>query len=88
MQGSNKASSASAASQSQKTASSTNPEFPEQIRQAQFFNDDKIITVASGNKVYFYQFELPLNDKMKDDVKRLQQRGLYKLLQTYTHPTA
>lgn len=25
---------------------------------------------------------------MKDDVKRLQQRGLYKLLQTFTHPTA
>lgn len=42
------------------------------IRQAQFYNDDKIIAVASGNKVYFYQYELPLNEKMKDDVKRLQ----------------
>jgi len=24
----------------------------------------------------------------KDDVKRLQQKGLYKLIQTYQHPTA
>ena len=51
--------------------SKANPEFPEQIRQAQFYNDDKIITVASGNKLYFYQFELPINDKIRDDVKRL-----------------
>ena len=68
-------STSSAASTASLAASSTkanNPEFPEQIRRAQFYNDDKIITVASGNKLYFYQYELPLNERMKDDVKRLQ----------------
>jgi WD40 repeat protein len=44
--------------------------------------------LASGNKLYFYQYELPLNSSIKDDVKRQQQRGLYKLLQCYKHPTA
>ena len=65
-----------------------NPEFPEQIRGAQFYYDDKIIVVASGNNLYFYQFELPINEKVKDDVKRLQQRGLFKLIQTFNHPGA
>ena len=60
--------------------SAKNPEFPEQIRAAQFFYDDKLIVVASGNNLYFYQYELPLNEKIKDDVKRLQQRGVYKLI--------
>lgn len=32
----------------------TNPEFSDQIRQAQFYNDDRIIVLASGNKLYFY----------------------------------
>ena len=68
--------------------SSKNPEFPEQIRAAQFFNDDKLVVVASGNNLYFYQYELPLNEKIKDDVKRLQQRGVYKLIQTFSHPAA
>ena len=31
-----------------------NPEFSEQIRDAQFFYDDKLIVVASGDKLYFY----------------------------------
>ena len=35
-------------------SSKANPEFPEQIRQAQFYNDDKIIVVASANKLFFY----------------------------------
>ena len=60
--------------------STKNPEFPEQIRAGQFFYDDKLIVVASGNNLYFYQYELPLNEKIKDDVKRLQQRGVYKLI--------
>ena len=41
------------------------------MRAAQFYYDDKIIVTASGNNLYFYQFELPLMEKMKDDVKRL-----------------
>ena len=61
----------STTSASSGASSKSNPEFPEQIRHAQFYNEDKIITVASGNKLYFYQFELPLNEKMKDHVKRL-----------------
>jgi WD40 repeat protein len=44
--------------------------------------------LSSGNKLNFYQFELPTNEQSADDVKRLQQRGLYKLIQSYEHPSA
>lgn len=44
--------------------------------------------LSSGNKLNFYQYELPSNESTADDVKRLQQRGLYKLLQSYEHPGA
>lgn len=74
------ASQSTGAAATQSSLAKANPEFSEQIRQAQFYNDDKIIVVASANKLYFYQYELPLGEKVKDDVKRLQQRGLYKLL--------
>ena len=47
-----------------------------------------MIALCSGNKLNFYQYELPNNEATADDVKRLQQRGLYKLLQTFEHPTA
>ena len=66
-----------------------NPPFSEQIRHAQFYHNDRLIALCSGNKLNFYKFELPNQDGVAaDDVKRLQQRGLYKLVQTFEHPTA
>mmetsp|Transcript_1773 Transcript_1773/g.2528 ORF Transcript_1773/g.2528 Transcript_1773/m.2528 type:complete len:166 (+) Transcript_1773:1969-2466(+) len=46
--------SSTAASATSSGSKQQNPEFADQIRQAQFYNDDKIIVVASGNKLYFY----------------------------------
>ena len=65
--------------QNESKSSKQNP-FTEQIRQAQFYHNDKLIVLCSGNKLNFYQYELPIQEHTADDVKRLQQRGLYKLI--------
>ena len=70
------------------TKSKTAPPFTDEIKHAQFYYSDKIIVLSSGNKLFFYQYLLPGDEPIKDDVKRLQQRGLYKLIQTFDHPTA
>lgn len=62
--------------------------FDDDIKQAQFYYQDKLIALASGGRLSFFQFQLPINDAIKDDVKRLQQRGIYKLVQSFKHPTA
>ena len=78
----------STANSTSSAALKQNPEFSEGIRGAQFFNSDKLIVLSCANKLYFYQYELPVGQNTKDDVKRLQQRGLYKLLQSFEHPSA
>lgn len=55
--------------------SSQNPPLPEAIKQAQFYYDDKLLTLSCGNQLLFYQYELPDHPDAsiaKDDVKRLQ----------------
>ena len=70
-------------------AQSSNPPFDDQIRQAQFYHGDSMIVLASGGSLNFYKYELPnQSESTTDDVKRLQQRGLYRLMQTFKHPSA
>ena len=45
-----------------------------------------LIVLATGSKLLYYQYELPGGPET-DDVKRLQQKGLYKLVQTFENPT-
>ena len=54
--------------------------FKDDIKQAQFYYQDKLIALCAGNKLNFYQYQLPKDDQIQDDVKRLQQRGTYKLV--------
>ena len=55
-----------------------NGPFDEELKAAHFYYCDKILTIASGAFLHFYKYELPdKNTEKSDDVKRLQQRGLY-----------
>jgi len=45
------------------------------------------LTLSSEKFLFFYKYEIP-NEKSQDDVKRLQSKGLYKLVQQFSHPSA
>lgn len=47
------------------------PKFEEDIKAAQFYYNDKLIVLCTGNKLNFYQYQLPMHEEIKDDVKRL-----------------
>ncbi len=48
--------------------------FTKEIRKAQFYYQDLLMCVASGNVLGFYAYEM-VDPKLKDDVKRLQSKG-------------
>lgn len=59
-----------------------NPVFTHEIKKASFYYHDKFISLCSGNSLYFYKYELS-NKNCKDDIKRLQSKGVYKQVQHY-----
>ena len=59
-----------------------NPSFIHEIKKASFYFQDKFIVLCSGNSLNFYKYEMS-NKNCKDDVKRLQSKGAYKLVQKY-----
>mmetsp|Transcript_3192 Transcript_3192/g.2664 ORF Transcript_3192/g.2664 Transcript_3192/m.2664 type:complete len:135 (-) Transcript_3192:489-893(-) len=52
-----------------------------------FYYGDKFVTCCSGNSLYFYRYELSNKDS-KDDIKRLQSKGAYKIAQKYENKDA
>ena len=57
------------------------------LNKAAFYYGDRFVTLCSGNSLYFNIYELSNKDD-KDDIKRLQSKGAYKMVQKYENPEA
>ena len=64
-----------------------NKPFAHEITRASFYALDRFILCSMGSGLLFYKYELT-DPQCKDDVKRLQSKGLYKLVQSFDHPDA